>query len=119
MNTIGPDEAKVVVKVNIFPHTMKPFIFVSIFAIFALRGTLSAKASAAIEKELRKALGISNLPTGSKDKIEIPDVLREQYYQQTGLSVNALSFRAVGANTAYANTVRSFPGLLVRVLKVS
>jgi hypothetical protein len=92
---------------------MKPFIFVSIVAFVAFRETFSAKAHVAIEKELRKALGISNLPTGSKDNIEIPEVLKEQYYQQTGLSVNALSFRTVGANTAYANTVRSFPGSLV------
>ena len=38
---------------------------------------------------------------------------REQYYQQTGLDVDTSSFRAPGAHTAYANTVRSFNGRLV------
>jgi hypothetical protein len=38
---------------------------------------------------------------------------REQYHQQTGLDVDTSSFRAPGAHTAYANTVRSFNGRLV------
>ena len=43
-------------------------------------------------------------------EIAIPEFLREQYFQQTGMEVSTTSFREPGMHTATANTVRSFPG---------
>jgi len=49
---------------------------------------------------------------GTPDLNKISFRIREQYFQQTGLDVDTSSFRAPGAHTAYANTVRSFSGRL-------
>ena len=50
--------------------------------------------------------------SNTTDLNNIMFLVREQYFQQTGLDVDTSSFRAPGSHTAYANTVRSFSGRL-------
>ena len=58
----------------------------------------------------RQALTFFHHVNVSGKEIAIPDFLREQYFQQTGMEVATTSFREPGLHTATANTVRSFPG---------
>ena len=78
---------------------------------------ISEREKSLITESFVKSLEMERVPKPRKGRtIEIPDFLREQYMQQTGLEVDTTHFRKPGGLTGYSNTLVTVPG---RVMNLS
>ena len=101
-----------------FPTLKVILTFVAAFLLST--STTTASISSTIEAEKRtllNVLGLKNVPNilpSDREKIQIPEHIKELYEQKTGLEVDTTNFRLPGQNVGSANTARTFPGKQVR-----
>lgn len=95
--------------------TLKVILTLVVAFILSI-STSTASISSTIEAEkttLLNVLGLKKVPNilpSEREKIQIPEHIKELYEQKTGLEVDTTNFRLPGKNVGSANTARTFPG---------
>ena len=95
--------------------TLKVILTLVVAFILSI-STSTASISSTIEAEkttLLNVLGLKKVPNilpSEREKIQIPEHIKELYEQKTGLEVDTTNFRLPGQNVGSANTARTFPG---------
>ena len=91
-------------------------VMLTFVVAFISISTSTASISSTIEAEkttLLNVLGLKKVPNilpSEREKIQIPEHIKELYEQKTGLEVDTTNFRLPGQNVGSANTARTFPG---------
>ena len=94
-------------------HQYFPTLKVMLTFVVAFISISTSTASISIEAEkktLLNVLGLKKVPNKSREKIQIPDHIKELYEQKTGLEVDTTNFRLPGQHVGSANTARYYPG---------
>ena len=96
-------------------HQYFPTLKVMLTFVVAFISISTSTASISIEAEkktLLNVLGLKKVPNipSDREKIQIPDHIKELYEQKTGLEVDTTNFRLPGQHVGSANTARYYPG---------
>ena len=90
----------------------KLLLYLAILAALASASKrLSVEQQKRVQEKLVKALGLGNVPNllpSDREKVQIPEAIKELYAQQTGLSIDTTNFRLPGQHVGSSNTARTY-----------